>query len=114
MTRPVAIDVEGMAPRRTVKRMAMAIALLIAIGTPLGFGLIAYQYEDAIFTFKTNVVANRIGQSLSPHGDLTRMSEAAIGSDLVSLGQQRFPGRVRIFDNATNCCSPNRNCPPIW
>ena len=91
------IDVEGMVLRRTVKRVALALALVIAIGTPLSFGLIAYQYEYAIFTFKTGVTAGRISRGLPPHGELARLSERAL-ADLVSLGQQRFPGRSRILD----------------
>uniref|UniRef100_Q07QK2 Diguanylate cyclase/phosphodiesterase with PAS/PAC sensor(S) n=1 Tax=Rhodopseudomonas palustris (strain BisA53) TaxID=316055 RepID=Q07QK2_RHOP5 len=97
MTSSVLNDVKGTALRRTVKRMALAIALVIALGAPLGFGLIAYQYEDAIFSFKTAVAATRISRGLKAQSDLTRMSDREFAS-LVSLGQQRFPGRSRILD----------------
>jgi len=97
MTSQVVIDAEGTALRRTVKRVALAIALVIAIGAPLGFGLIAYQYEYAIFIFKTSVAASRVSRALPPHSDLARIPEPEM-ANLISLGQQRFPGRIRIFD----------------
>ncbi|MDO9564374.1 MAG: EAL domain-containing protein [Bradyrhizobium sp.] len=65
--------------RRTVQSSAMIVAMLVALLLPLGYGLIAYQYEAADAELKAQLSAKRVAGFIFQHPSLWEFNTERLG-----------------------------------
>jgi diguanylate cyclase (GGDEF)-like protein len=92
------IDRNGRSLRKTVNAVALVVALAITISTPLGFGLIACQYEGSNATFRSDLYARRIASYVNQYPQLWQYQTSRL-EEFVNLDVARGGARSRVLEN---------------
>jgi diguanylate cyclase (GGDEF)-like protein/PAS domain S-box-containing protein len=91
-------DRSGGSLRRTVNAVALVIAVAISISTPLGYGLVAYNYENVIAQFRVNLFSRRIANYVYLHPELWQYQTSRLQQFLL-LDVARGPSHSRILNS---------------
>ncbi|KIZ39548.1 putative bifunctional diguanylate cyclase/phosphodiesterase, partial [Rhodopseudomonas palustris] len=92
------IDLDGRSLRKTVKAVALVVALAITLFAPVGYGLIGYQIESMRATFRAQLSANRLARYIYRSPEMWHYQRVRL-REIIELAEAPFKlGRNRILD----------------
>ena len=101
MTRGISGKVRQIPLRTKVNLIALALALIITLFVPLGYGLIEYRFQADLVAFKAHLGADRIAKYIYSNEKMWQYQKIRL-DEIIELPEASDAVEQRIFDEAGN------------
>jgi hypothetical protein len=82
--------------RRLMSIVGLLVAVVIALGAPLGFGLISYSNEASALSFQARLNAGHLAKYIRQNGSTWPSHKAQVG-EIIELNSTASDAHTRVF-----------------